>query len=177
MPSKKKLDRMDTYVEKLGRSQAVVVADYRGLTVAEVNDLRQKMRAQSIEYRVAKNRLMKRALAELGFDPLDDALQGPSAFALGYADPVLTAKALADFAKANEKLAIKGGWLGKRALNADEVKALAKLPSREQLLARLLGSLKSPVTKAAFALRQSVSKVAYAVKAVADAHAQAQPAG
>jgi large subunit ribosomal protein L10 len=168
VPSQRKIDLVAQYAERLGRSKSVVVADYRGLTVAEVNALRALMRKASIEYRVAKNRLFKKAAAECGFEPLDEALQGPSAFAFGYEDAVLPAKVLSEFAGKTEKLKIKGGWLGKRALSAQTVIRLAKLPSREQMLGRLIGSLRSPAARVAISLRQAVSKLAYALKAVAD---------
>ena len=156
-------------LDLMPQSKSVVVADYRGLTVGEINELRTRMRNASVEYRVAKNRLVRRAVAECGFDPLDEVLQGPSAFAIGYEDPVSPAKVLAEFGKSNGKLRIKGGWLGKQALTIEAIQNLASLPSREQLLARLMGSLKSPAGRLAIGLHQSVAKLAYAVRAVADA--------
>lgn len=168
MPSKQKFDAVADLTEKLSRSKSVVVADYRGLTVAQVNKLRKKMREANVDYEVVKNRLFKIAASENGFDQMDAMLKGPSAFAIGYEDPVSPAKVLSEFAKDAEKLQIKGGWLGTQSLSINHVKDLANMPSREQLLARMLGSLNSPITKVAIGLNQAVSKVAYAVKAVAD---------
>lgn len=168
LPSKLKIETVSELTEKLSRSKSVVVADYRGLTVSQVNKLRAKMREANVDYAVVKNRLFKIAAAEKGLDPMDAMLKGPSAFAIGYDDPVSAAKIVSDFAKDADKLQIKGGWLGTQALSAAAVTDLANMPSREQLLGRLLGSLNSPVTKLAIGLKQCISKVAYAMKAVAD---------
>lgn len=168
MPSKLKFDKVSDLSEKLSRSKSVIVADYRGLTVAQVNKLRSKMREANVDYAVVKNRLFKIAASENDFDPMDAMLKGPSAFAIGYEDAVSPAKILSEFTKEAEKLEIKGGWLGQRSMSAVAVKDLASMPSREQLLARMLGSLNSPITKVAIGLNQAVSKVAYAMKAVAD---------
>lgn len=173
MPAKEKIDIVSSLKDKLERSQSVIIADYRGLTVAEVNELREKMRGANVEYRVAKNRLMKLALTECNFETQGSPLKGPSAFIFGYADPVTAAKILTEFAKTHDDLQIKGGWLEKRTLTADGVRQLASMPSREELLARLAGSLKSPISRVAIGLRQSVSKIAYAIKAVADAKKEA----
>jgi len=172
MPSQEKIDAVKELAEKFERATSVVVADYRGLTVTKINQLRANMRKASVECKVAKNRLVKLALAECGYDPLDDVLQGPSAFAFGYEDPVSPAKVIAEFGKDSDFITIKGGWLDKRAMTADAIEALAKLPGREELLGRLIGSLNSPLTKLAMGLKQTVSKIAYALNAVADAKAQ-----
>ncbi len=169
LPSKQKIDAVAELTEKLSRSKSVVIADYRGLTVAEVNRLRTKMREANVDYQVVKNRLFKIAASENGFDSMGTVLKGPSAFAIGYDDPVAPAKVVSDFSKDIEKLKIKGGWFGTQALDVAGVQSLANLPSREQLLARMLGSLNSPVTKLAIGLNQAISKIAYAMKAVAEA--------
>jgi large subunit ribosomal protein L10 len=169
VPAKEKIEQVDDLSAKLSRSSSVIVADYRGLTVEDANALRAKMCEASVEYRVAKNRLMKRALEKSGFDANDEILAGPSGFAFSFEDPVAPAKVLTAFAEDNENLQIKGGWLGTERLSLKTIAQLASLPSREQLLARMMGSLMSPATKLAMGLKQTVSKVAYALKAVADA--------
>ncbi len=168
MPSAAKTEAVAALVKSIGEAKSVIVADYRGLTVAQVSELRAKAREASVYYKVAKNRLVKLALKECGLDTLDDLLQGPSAFAMGMEDPVSPAKVLAEFSKDNDALRIKGGLLGAEVLSADDVMKLASMPSRDELLARMLGSLQSPVTKVAIALNQTVSKIAYAISAVAD---------
>ena len=168
LPSKQKIEALSELTEKLSRSKSVVIADYRGLTVAQVNALRRKMRDANVDYQVVKNRLFKLAAQENEFDPMEKVLKGPSVFAIAYDDPVSPAKLLSEFSKDADKLQIKGGWLGKQALSVSAVKNLASLPGREQLLGRLLGSLNSPITKVAIGLNQAVSKVAYAMKAVAE---------
>ncbi len=168
MPSEAKTEAVAALAKSIGEAKSVIVADYRGLTVAQVSELRTKAREASVYYKVAKNRLVKLALKECGLDPLDDVLQGPSAFAMGMEDPVSPAKVLAEFSKENEALEIKGGFLGAEILSVEDVKKLASMPSRDELLSRMMGSLQSPVTKFAIALNQSVAKIAYALKAVAD---------
>jgi large subunit ribosomal protein L10 len=124
--------------ERFSKSAIVVVTDYKGLDVSAMNDLRRKLREEDIEFQVAKNTLLLRAAKDTEVALIQDYFKGPSAVALSYKDPVAPAKILAQFAKDNKKLEIKGGVLKDKVLDVNAIKALAKLPSREVLLGQLL---------------------------------------
>jgi large subunit ribosomal protein L10 len=126
----------------------VVVTRNQGLTVAEATDLRRRMRAAGATFKVAKNRLATRALEGTPFNAIRPLLRGPTALAWA-SDPVAVAKATVDYSKANEKLVVVGGALGARALDADGVRALAELPSLDQLRTGLLGLIATPATRIA----------------------------
>ena len=127
--------------ERFSKSAIVVVADYKGLDVSSMNDLRRKLREEDIEFQVAKNTHLTRAAKDTEVALIQDYFKGPSAVALSYKDPVAPAKILTQFAKDNQKLEIKGGVLKDKVLDVDAIKALAKLPSREVLLGQFLSML------------------------------------
>ena len=127
--------------ERFSKSEIVVVTDYKGLDVSSLNDLRRKLREEDIEFQVVKNTLLMRAAKDTEVALIQDYFKGPSAVALSYKDPVAPAKILTQFAKDNQKLEIKGGVLKDKVLDADAIKALAKLPSREVLLGQFLSVL------------------------------------
>ncbi|MHB8510334.1 MAG: 50S ribosomal protein L10 [Candidatus Dormibacteria bacterium] len=160
MPTEKKAGTIETVSEKLGRAKAVVITDYRGLTVAQLEDLRRKLRAASVDYLVVKNTLARRAAEANGLDDLKAALVGPSALAIGYDDPTLPARMVNDYIKATRRLSIMSGLLGKQVINADGVRQLADLPSREVLLGQLAGSLNHSVAQLASAMNSVVQKLA-----------------
>lgn len=151
---------------------AVVVTRQRGLTVAEISDLRRKVRAAGGRFKVTKNRLAVRALSGTKFEGLADLLKGPTALAFS-SDPVSVAKVTVDYSKANEKLTIAGGALGERVLGPDGVKALATLPSLEALRGRIVGLLMAPATKIAGVLQAPASQLARVVGAYAKTGAAA----
>lgn len=134
-------------IEKLKAAQAGVIVDYRGLTVEEDTKLRSKLREAGVEYKVVKNTLTRFAIKELGLDEMDEALNGPSSLAISETDPVAPAKVISDFAKTNENLTIKAGFLDGKVISLDEIKTLANTPSKEVLIAKIMGSLNSPVSK------------------------------
>ncbi|RME39324.1 MAG: 50S ribosomal protein L10 [Deltaproteobacteria bacterium] len=131
---------------KLARVKAAFIADYRGLTVEQANDLRNKLREAGVEYQVVKNTLLKLAIRDTDSACLEEFLQGPTAIAMAEGDPVAPAKVLSEFAKANDKFELKGGMLDGKKLDIAGIKALSDLPSREVLLAKMLGSMNAPVT-------------------------------
>lgn len=149
--------QVNEVVEKLRASTCTVVADYRGLNVAQVTQLRKLLREANIEFQVIKNSLTRRATAQTELTELDQHLTGPTAIAFSNDDLVAPAKILTDFAKKNEALKVKGGVVEGRVVDFEQIKALASLPSRDGLLSMLLSVLQAPVRN--FAL---------AVKAVAD---------
>ena len=134
-------------VKKFQDAQSVIVVSFSGLSVEAVTALRAQFRQNNVEYCVLKNTLVRRALHELNIEGLDDVLNGPSAFAFGMSDPVSPAKIVNDFITKNktEALQIKAGLMGTEILSDAQIKELATVPSREVLLARLLGSLQSSI--------------------------------
>ena len=146
-------------------STAVLLTEYRGLTVAQLKELRNSIR-QDAEYAVVKNTLTKIAARNAGVEGLDDDLKGPSAIAFVHGDPVAVAKGLRAFAKAHPLLVIKGGYFDGSALTAAEVNKLADLESREVLLAKLAGAMKASLTKAAYVFNALPSKAVRTVDAL-----------
>ena len=154
--------------EKIGRAQSAIFIDYRGLTVAEVTELRNQFRAAGVEYRVLKNTLITRAVEQLGIEGAEAYLAGPTAVAFGYEDAVAPAKIITEFIKKTKKTQVKGGILTGKVVDAASVQALADLPSREVLIATVLGTMNAPVTGLACALAGIPKKLLYALNAIAD---------
>jgi large subunit ribosomal protein L10 len=148
-------------------AQAAAVAEYRGLTVAQMTTLRQKARKAGVYVRVVKNTLARRAVAGSPFEVLQDHLVGPLAFTASK-DPVAVAKTLSEFAKDNDKFVIKIGAMGGKLLSGAEMQALAKLPGREQLLAMLMGTMQAPVQKFVQTLNEVPAKFVRTLAAVRD---------
>jgi large subunit ribosomal protein L10 len=159
--------------ESFRESSAAVLTEYRGLSVAQLKELRRSL-AGNATYAVVKNTLTKIAARDAGMDTLEPMLQGPSAVAFVTGDPVLVAKGLRDFAKAHPLLVVKGGVLDGRPLSADEVRKLADLESREVLLAKLAGGLNAPAQKLVSVLAAPLSQFARLLGAL-EAKAQADP--
>ncbi|HHV06783.1 MAG TPA: 50S ribosomal protein L10 [Firmicutes bacterium] len=152
--------------DKFGRAQAVVLTDYRGLTVAEVTELRKRLREAGLEYKVVKNTLTRLAVNELVGEDLDPYLVGPTALAFSYEDPVAPAKILTEFAKSAKALQIKGALLEDEVIDSDAVKALADLPPYDILVAQLLGVLQAPVRGLVTVLGGPQRKLVYALDAI-----------
>ena len=127
--------------ERLSRARAVVLTDFRGLKVEQMTELRQQLREKDLDYMVVKNTLLRLAAAGTPTEALLEGLEGPNGMALGYDDPVNLAKVLTEFAKTNPKFEVKKGLLEGKIINTAQVEALSKLPSREVLLAQLLGTM------------------------------------
>lgn len=154
--------------DRFSRAGSVVLVDYRGINVADVTTLRKQFREAGVEYVVLKNTLVKRALQELNIEGMDDLLEGPSAFAFGYEDPVAPAKIIKEFvAKTkNEHVQVKGGLVAGQVIDVNGVKALADLPPKEVLIAKMMGSLNAPVTNFVGVLSATLRSLVYAVDAV-----------
>jgi large subunit ribosomal protein L10 len=138
---------------KIASSSSTVVADYRGLNVAQVTELRKQLREAGIEFQVLKNSLVRRATEGTDYVELNNILTGPTAIAFGNEDAVAPAKILNDFAKKNDALKLKGGIVEGKVVSQEEIKALAELPSREGLLSMLLSVLQAPVRNFALAVK------------------------
>ncbi|MBQ7659603.1 MAG: 50S ribosomal protein L10 [Alphaproteobacteria bacterium] len=134
---------LDELHELIGGSEIVVISHYKGLTVAEVSELRDAIRKAGAGFRVTKNRITKLALKDTKFEGLVDLFKGPTAIAFA-SDPVAACKACVNFAKENEKLVIIGGAMGANVLSLDEIKRLATIPSMDELRAKLIGLLQAP---------------------------------
>ncbi|MBN1173858.1 MAG: 50S ribosomal protein L10 [Micromonosporaceae bacterium] len=154
-------------------SAATLLTEYRGLTVAQLKQLRRSLGRQTT-YTVTKNTLARRAASDAGIGGLDELFTGPTALAFVSGDPVEAAKGLREFAKANPKLVIKGGVFEGKPLTADEVRALADLESREVLLAKLAGAMKANLSKAAAVLQAPLSKTARLAAALQDKRSSAE---
>lgn len=154
--------------EKLRNAKSLVIVDYRGMTVAQVTDLRSQFRAAGVEYVVLKNTLVRRALHELNIEGLDNVLEGPSAFAFGTADPVAPAKVIMDYiAKTKtDKLKVKAGLVDGTVVDIQGIKALAELPPKEVLIAKLMGSLNAPISGFVGVLSATLRSLVYAIEAV-----------
>lgn len=163
-----KQERVTTLTDQLSRAQVAVIADYRGLTVKEMTSLRRKIQEAGGDYTVAKNTLIRRALSEAEDMPaIDDMLEGPTALLLGYEDPVSPVKALMDYLKENKKeLDVRGGILEGRSVNQDELKQIATLPSREEMVAKLMGSMQSPAQGVAITLSGVARNLVQVLEAV-----------
>lgn len=155
----RKAEQVSLVAEKIKKAQSIVAFDYRGISVAEDTELRAEMRKAGVEYAVIKNHIMERACEANGIDAKNSiVLKGPSAFAFGYEDVAAPARILKAFIKKAKKCELKGGFVEKDILNATQVEAIADLPSREVMIARMLGSMMSPISKFAIALNEIAKK-------------------
>lgn len=173
MPSEKVLENKKAIVaqlaERLKGSQAGVLADYRGLTVEQDTALRVKLREAGVDYTVVKNNLTRFAVNEVGMSELDAYLKGPTALATSADDVVAPAKVLVEFAKENEALEIKAGFVDGKVIDVDEVKVYAAIPTKDVLIAKMLGSLQSPISALARTLQAIVDNGGTAEKEEAPA--------
>lgn len=150
----------------LSSSKGAVLVDYCGLTVAEDTELRSKMREAGVKYMVAKNTFIRIAAKEAGIEGVDAYLEHNTAVAFSAEDPVAPAKILNDFSKDHKALEIKAGILDGKVIALDEVKALAELPSREELLAKLVGSMQAPISGLVNVLQGTIRNFVYTLEAV-----------
>ncbi|HDA8292042.1 TPA: 50S ribosomal protein L10 [Staphylococcus aureus] len=144
---------VDEIAEVLSNSVSTVIVDYRGLTVAEVTDLRSQLREAGVEYKVYKNTMVRRAAEKAGIEGLDEFLTGPTAIATSSEDAVAAAKVISGFAKDHEALEIKSGVMEGNVITAEEVKTVGSLPSHAGLVSMLLSVLQAPVRNFAYAVK------------------------
>ncbi|EIQ0328314.1 50S ribosomal protein L10 [Staphylococcus pseudintermedius] len=148
-----KKQQVDVIADQLKGSVSTVVVDYRGLTVAEVTELRKQLREANVQYKVYKNTMLRRAAEKAGIEGLDEFLTGPTAVAFTTEDVVAPAKVIAGFAKEHEALEIKSGIMEDSVITADEVKTVGSLPSHEGLVSMLLSVLQAPMRNFAYAVK------------------------
>ncbi len=175
-PRPEKVAIVEEITAKLNESVAVFVSEYRGMKVSQMANLRLPLRAAGAEHKVYKNTLARLAATDAGYESLTEYLLGPTALTFVTGDSVAAAKALLDQSKTNPLLVIKGGVLGDTPMTADDVKALASLPSREVLLAQLAGAFQAPLVKTAGLLQALPRNFAYGLSALIDQKAAAEAA-
>lgn len=168
MPTAQKAATIDKIKQKLSESGAVILSDYRGLTVKEMQALRTKLREAGGDVKVYKNTLTELALRELEMPAMGEMLQGPTLFTFTGDDPVAPAKAIMDFAKDHKQLEVKGAFIEQRVVGADQVKVLASLPPRDVLIGQLMGLLQSPIANLMRVMNGPAAAFARALQAVAD---------
>lgn len=160
-----KKEFVDTMHAAISGADIVILSHNKGLTVAEVEDLRKKMVKAGASYKVTKNRLTKRALEGTSYVHISDMFRGPVAISYASNDPVSVSKVVTDFAKNNEKFVILGGALGDRPLKVKDIEALSQLPSLNELRAKIVGMLKTPATRIACILQAPGGQVARVISA------------
>ncbi len=164
----RKREQVQEFRDKFGRATSVIVADYRGIGVPAINELRSRLwkdGSGEFEYRVVKNSVLRRAIADSGLAGLSPHFEGPTAVAISYGDPVPLTKVLVEYANEHEVFELKGGYLDGRTLDRGELATLATLPSLEQLRGRLVGLLQAPATKLVRLLAEPGSQLARLVEA------------
>jgi len=165
---------VDSIKEKVEKSKSVVLVEFKGLTVIQDTKLRNEFRKNDVEYKVLKNTLIKRALNDLGYTQLDDSLNKTTAVAFSYKDEVAAAKIIVENSKKfDNKISAKCGIVSGQYIDQQSIKDLAALPTKEVLIAKMLGSMNAPVTNLAGVLSATLKSLVYAVKAVHDKKAEA----
>ena len=152
--------------DKLSRAKGAVLVDYRGLTVQEATELRKQFREADIEYKVLKNTLIQLAAKELHLSEMDQFLTGPTAIAFGYNDPMVPAKILTEFIKKTKKMEVKGGLVEGKVIDTSGVEYLSSLPSREELIAKMLGSMNAPISGFVGVLSGTLRSLLYTLNAI-----------
>lgn len=172
MPSERilnlKKDKVEKLSEKFKDAKSIVLADYRGLTVEQDTKLRKAMREADIDYSVIKNSIIHFAARENGYDELDQYLSGPTALAISFKDPVAPSKVLSKFAKEYKVLEIKAGIVEGDIVDLEGIKSIANLPSREELVAKVVGGLSSPLYGIVNVLNANIRGLAVALNAIAE---------
>jgi large subunit ribosomal protein L10 len=169
MPTEAKRATVAELKEELSKSKAAIVADYRGLTVSDIQAVRRALRNEGITYRVVKNRLAKIAAREAGREQLNELLEGPTAIAIGSSDEVTLARTFLDAIRPYRNVVIRGGMIGETRIDAGSITRMASLPGREVLLAQLAGGIASPLATMASLLAAPLRNLAYALAQVAEA--------
>jgi large subunit ribosomal protein L10 len=166
MPTQRKIDTVAMLNEKLSRTQFAIVADYRGLTVSEIGDLRATLREHGAEMIVAKNTLLRLAVRDSGVSALEPLLEGPTAITFAYDNVSQVAKAFDEYVKKSKKVTVRGGLLGTSVLPADALEQVSKMPSRTEVLGQIVGAVQSPLANIVGLVNAPVNDVYGIVNAV-----------
>jgi large subunit ribosomal protein L10 len=161
-----KQELIDELHGKFQTAKAAILTEYKGLTVAEITDLRNELRKSQVEYKVVKNTLAIRAAAGTDKESLTGHLNGPTGMVLGYGDPVAPAKAIIEYAKKREKLKVRVGVVEGQFVDVDALKAIASLPSRTEMLSKMAGTFQAPSSKMVRLLNATVARLGYALSAL-----------
>lgn len=164
LDEKKKI--VEEIKEKVDSAQSIVLVDYRGLNVEELTELRKKCIEAGVDYKVYKNTMMRFAFKEAGFENFNEYLTGPNAVAFSYEDPIQAAKITSNFSEDHDDLEIKVGIVDGKIVDVNEIKALASLPSKDVLIAKVLGGLNAPITGFVNVLQGNIRNLVYALNAV-----------
>ena len=154
--------------DKFEKAKAAILTEYKGLTVAEITELRNELRKGQLEYKVVKNTLAIRASEGTDVEKLKEHLTGPTGWVIGYGDPVTPAKAVIEYAKKREKLKVKFGIIEGQLADSKQIQAIASLPSREQLLSQMAAGFQAPASKMVRLLNATVAQFGYALSALKD---------
>jgi large subunit ribosomal protein L10 len=165
VPTQEKAESVEALKERLGSVKTAVLTEYRGLTVQQLSDLRKQLRGAAAEYKVVKNRLARLAVKDSPLDALGPHLKGPTGLAFTAQDPVAVAKALQTFVRTNPQLQIKLGLVEGKVLQPADLKALADLPSKEQLRSQLVGAVQGPMAQLVSLLQAPLREIAYVLEA------------
>ena len=168
MPKEEKIERVSELREDINKSSALLLTDYRGLTVKEISALRRSLREAGAEYKVVKNTLFELASKDTLDPQIAQMLEGPTAVAFIYDDPIAPAKAIADFMRDHKALSIKGGVVEGHFYGGDQIQALSKIPPKEVLIAQMLGAMQSPIAGFVGTLQGLMSNLVYTLQAVSD---------
>jgi large subunit ribosomal protein L10 len=174
MPTEAKRAAVAELKEELSRSNATIVADYRGLTVSDLGAIRRSLREQGVSYRVVKNRLARIAAQEAGRGELGEMLDGPTGLAIGGEDEVALARTFLDAVRPYRTVVVRGALIGSQRIDSESVTRLSRLPAREILLAQLAGGMASPLAGLASLFAAPLRNLAYGLQQVADQKAQPQ---
>lgn len=165
MPTQAKVESVEALKERLGTAKSAVLTEYRGLSVQQLSDLRKQLKGAAAEYKVIKNRLARLAVKGSALDPLGAHLKGPTGLVFTKQDPVAVAKALQVFVKANPQLQIKLGLVEGKVVQPAELKALADLPSKEQLRSQIVGAVQGPMAQLVSLLQAPLREIVYVLAA------------
>lgn len=166
MPTERKITSVAELTERMSRMQLAVVTDYRGLTVAEITELGAKLREHGAEMLVAKNTLLRLAARQTGCEEIEPLLKGPTAVAFAYDDVAKVANFLNDYMRISKKASVRGGLLGKNRIPADGLEQVAKMPSRQEVLAQIVGGVQAPVAGLVGVIQAPVSDLVGIISAV-----------
>ena len=164
----KKAQAVKSLSDKFEKAKAVIFTGYRGLKVSEMGELRGKLREHDGWLKVVKNRILKRTLADRGWDEISEHISEPTAVAIAETDLAIVAKALVDFAKGHKAFDVRGGWVEGKAASQDEIKSIAALPSRDELFAKALSSMSAPATNFVGVLAAVPRSLVCAINAIKD---------
>ncbi len=166
MPNKKNQTDVKVLADKFKAMKGMIMTQYQGLSVGQISELRTELRKCGCEYLVVKNTLSKIALKEIGLESVGEYFDGPTAVVVESSDPVSPAKVVAEFSKKNEKLVIKAGFLDGKILDKSMIKSLASLPSKEVLIAKMLGSMNAPISGLVNVMHGTIRNLVYVLNAV-----------